>query len=242
MSYLIVNADDFGLSRGVNYGIIESHKNGIVTSTTLMVNMPAAKHAVSLAKKFRTLAVGIHLNLTVGKPIHPNVPSLVNDKGYFHSKKDILNKANVFEIENEFRAQINEFYRLGLDPTHLDTHHNLHGTEPVNSIVKVLADEYKLPVRQLYKDKKSMNKLEFCSKFHGDDATYETLLDIVECARINPIEMMCHPGFVDHHLLKHSSYNIQRIKELDILTNSLTITTIQKANIKLRTFKDLGFI
>ena len=240
MSYLIVNADDFGLSRGVNYGIIESHKNGIVTSTTLMVNMPAAKHALSLAKKFRSLAVGVHLNITAGKPIHPNVPSLVNDKGYFHSKKEILNKANVLEIENEFRAQINGFYRLGLVPTHLDTHHNLHGTEPFYSIVKVLADEYKLPVRRLNKEEQSMNTLRFCSKFHGDDVSYETLLDIVEYARINPIEMMCHPGFVDQHLLKHSSYNIQRTKELDILTNSLTITAIQKTNINLRTFKNLG--
>jgi len=239
MPFLIVNADDFGLSKGVNYGIIDAHVNGIVTSTTLMVNMPAAKHASSLAKKYPSLGVGVHFNLTAGKPIHLNVPSLVNDKGYFHSKKDVLNKANVIEIEKELRAQINEFFTLGLSPSHIDTHHNLHGTEPVSSIVKVLGEEYQLPIRRLYKNDPSINTLEFCSKFHDDNASYETLLDIFEIASMTPLEMMCHPGFVDQQLLNHSSYSIQRIKELDILTDSLTITAIQKARIQLRSYKDL---
>jgi len=239
MPFLIVNADDFGLSKGVNYGIIDAHVNGIVTSTTLMVNMPAAKHASSLAKKYPSLGVGVHFNLTVGKPIHLNVPSLVNDKGYFHSKKDVLNKANVIEIEKELRAQINEFFTLGLSPSHIDTHHNLHGTEPVSSIVKVLGEEYQLPIRRLYKKEPSINTLEFCSKFHDDNASYETLLDIFEIASMTPLEMMCHPGFVDQQLLNHSSYSIQRIKELDILTDPLTITAIQKARIQLRSYKDL---
>ncbi|CAM5393174.1 MULTISPECIES: chitin disaccharide deacetylase [Niallia] len=239
MPYLIVNADDFGLSKGVNYGIIDAHVSGIVTSTTLMVNMPAAKHASSLAKKYPSLGVGVHLNLTAGKPIHQNVPSLVNQKGYFHSKKEVLNKANVIEIEKELRAQINEFYSFGLNPTHIDTHHNLHGTEPVSSIVKVLAEEYRLPIRQLNKEDPAINTLEFCSKFHDDNASYETLLDIFERASVTPLEMMCHPGFVDQQLLNHSSYNIQRIKELDILTDPLTITAIQKARIQLKSYKEL---
>ncbi|MFP3719345.1 chitin disaccharide deacetylase [Niallia circulans] len=239
MPYLIVNADDFGLSKGVNYGIIDAHVSGIVTSTTLMVNMPAAKHASSLAKKYPFLGVGVHLNLTAGKPIHQNVPSLVNQKGYFHSKKEVLNKANVIEIEKELRAQINEFYTFGLNPTHIDTHHNLHGTEPVSSIVKVLAEEYRLPIRQLNKDDSAINTLEFCSKFHDDNASYETLLDIFERASVTPLEMMCHPGFVDQQLLNHSSYNIQRIKELGILTDPFTITAIQKASIQLISYKEL---
>lgn len=185
------------------------------------------------------MGVGVHLNLTAGKPIHQNVPSLVNQKGYFHSKKEVLNKANVIEIEKELRAQINEFYSFGLNPTHIDTHHNLHGTEPVSSIVKVLAEEYRLPIRQLNKEDPAINTLEFCSKFHDDNASYETLLDIFERASVTPLEMMCHPGFVDQQLLNHSSYNIQRIKELDILTDPLTITAIQKARIQLKSYKEL---
>ena len=65
--FLIINADDFGLCKGVNSGIAEAHTKGILTSTTLMTNMPAAEEAVKIAKGLLTLGVGIHLNLTEGR-------------------------------------------------------------------------------------------------------------------------------------------------------------------------------
>lgn len=64
--YAIVNADDFGLSNRVNEAILEAHRNGIVTSTTLMANMPGSRHAVELAKRNGSLGVGLHVNLSFG--------------------------------------------------------------------------------------------------------------------------------------------------------------------------------
>ncbi|WP_145838534.1 ChbG/HpnK family deacetylase, partial [Bacillus paralicheniformis] len=69
MKSLIINADDFGFSRGVNLGIIEAFQHGVLTSTTLMVNMQEAEHAVELARQNRELGVGVHLTLTAGRPI-----------------------------------------------------------------------------------------------------------------------------------------------------------------------------
>ena len=66
---LIVNADDFGLSKAINFGIVESHLEGIVTSTSMMITMPAVKHAKSLAKNIPDLGIGLHLNISLGKPL-----------------------------------------------------------------------------------------------------------------------------------------------------------------------------
>ena len=66
---IVINADDFGLCEGVNKGIVEAHSKGVLTSATIMVNMPAAEQAVDLAKNLPNLGVGVHLNLTNGKPL-----------------------------------------------------------------------------------------------------------------------------------------------------------------------------
>ena len=109
MTKVIINADDFGLSRGVNYGIIDTHLKGIVTSATMMMNAKATKHAISLAKDTPSLKVGVHLVLTWGKPLLDDVPSLVDETGKF--KKQIVVYSNPFSIslddlEREWTAQI----------------------------------------------------------------------------------------------------------------------------------------
>lgn len=75
MPRFIINADDFGYSRGVNYGIIDAHTDGIVYSATMMVNMPGAQHAVSLAKEHPELQIGIHLTLTCGRAVSDQLSS-----------------------------------------------------------------------------------------------------------------------------------------------------------------------
>ncbi len=66
---IIINADDFGLCDGVNEAVAQAHSDGILTSATIMVNMPAAEKAVKIAKKLPSLGIGVHLNLTEGRPI-----------------------------------------------------------------------------------------------------------------------------------------------------------------------------
>lgn len=151
---VIFNADDFGLTPNVNKGIIEAHIKGVITSTTLMVNMPAADNAVQLARMTPTLAVGLHLTLTDGKPILPPriVPSLVNDDGRFFKRHQferriLLGKVNVDEIEKEFRAQVLKYLDYGLPLTHLDSHQHVYIYPCIWQIVLKLAKEYAIPLR-----------------------------------------------------------------------------------------------
>ncbi len=134
---LIVNADDFGLTPGVTKGILECMTAGIVSSTTLMANMPSARDAVALAHR-HGLAVGLHLNLTTGRPVSPprDVPTLVRSDGAFHSHAEFRRrlvglKISIRDMEREFSAQIEAARRMGLELTHLDTHHHLQLWLPV---------------------------------------------------------------------------------------------------------------
>ena len=101
---LIVNADDFGISKAVTLGILEAHKNGIVKSTTLMCNMEDAEYAANLSKNYNDLGVGIHFVLTVGKPLSKDVQSLVDENGNFKSNSLIMKTAKIEDIRKEFNA------------------------------------------------------------------------------------------------------------------------------------------
>ena len=105
---LIVNADDFGLTRGVNLGIIEAFQQGIVRSTTIMAGMPAVEHAIALSKQNTRLKVGVHLCLTSGKPLADDVPSLLGSDSCFQVQRAFWDDQSMdaAEIEKELRAQI----------------------------------------------------------------------------------------------------------------------------------------
>ena len=112
---LIMNGDDFGITRGVNAAMIDCFSKGYLSSTSMMVNMPAAKEASELMKAYPKLSVGIHLNLTVGKPL-TDCPSLVKADGTFN--KNMLKDSSmvdVKEMECELRAQMERFIEFGED-------------------------------------------------------------------------------------------------------------------------------
>lgn len=133
MRSLVVNADDFGISEGVNKGIVEAHNRGILTSTTLMVNMPAFENAVEISKDIPTLGVGVHLNLTTGTPMLPpsDIPTLVGEGGRFLRLSPVLKQLSLGrmdpkQIEAELSAQVEKALQAGITPTHLDSHHHVH--------------------------------------------------------------------------------------------------------------------
>jgi hopanoid biosynthesis associated protein HpnK len=131
---LIVNADDLGWTEGVNRGIAEAHRNGIVTSASLLANGEAFRAAVELALATPDLAVGVHLNLSDGEPVADceTVTSLLNDKGEFASGPESLllrrarRKLSLAEVEREWDAQIQKVRETGIQPTHLDGHKHVH--------------------------------------------------------------------------------------------------------------------
>lgn len=139
MRRLIVNADDFGLTPGVNCAIIEAHTRGIVTSATLMANMPAFDQAVRLAQSHPTLGIGLHFNLTQGQPVAApdKVRSLLNERGEFlGTSTQLLQRAlshqlQFEEIVLEFRAQVEKVLDAGLQLTHVDSHKHAHTVVPV---------------------------------------------------------------------------------------------------------------
>lgn len=131
---LILNADDFGLTKGVNIGILRAHKEGILTSATLMANGAAFDHAVALALANPSLAVGCHLVLVGGQSIAPprEIPSLADSQGRLPASLGTLvarvstGAIRGADIERELRAQIEKIRSAGISPTHLDTHKHTH--------------------------------------------------------------------------------------------------------------------
>jgi predicted glycoside hydrolase/deacetylase ChbG (UPF0249 family) len=124
--YLIVNADDFNLTEGVTRGILDGHRHGIITSTTVMVNLPGLTRTRDLAREASGLGLGLHVNLTLGAPVLPvdAVPSLVDGAGHFVRDRTRVGESGaMLEIRAEIAAQARRFEEVfGRRPTHLDTH------------------------------------------------------------------------------------------------------------------------
>ncbi|MGD1994215.1 MAG: carbohydrate deacetylase [Anaerolineae bacterium] len=152
--YLIVNADDLGRTPGVNAGILRAHCEGIVTSATVMVNLPAAEAATRQAgAEAPGLGLGVHLNLTAGRPVLParDVPTLVDNGGGFHPIRRLvlrLEQLNLDQVRAELASQIERFRAWGRTPTHLDAHHHaLYLAPRLFRVLVALADQYRLPIR-----------------------------------------------------------------------------------------------
>jgi chitin disaccharide deacetylase len=152
--FLIVNADDFGITEGANRAIVAAHNIGNVTSACLLANMPAASHAMNLAKLHPELGVGWHANLTLGKPVsEPSaVPSLVDANGLFYARgvmefKLLLRRVDVADIRRELNAQFDHFLNFGRRPTHIDSHQNMHAFPVFFDVLAEIAVREGLPIR-----------------------------------------------------------------------------------------------
>jgi predicted glycoside hydrolase/deacetylase ChbG (UPF0249 family) len=157
MRKLIINADDFGINKSITDAIIDCHKNGIITSTTLMSNMPFAEYAASKAKSFPGLSVGLHLNLTQGKPIsNPSqirniVDSAGNLSNAFLQNKSKLNKSAQDQIFLELEAQLKFALNLGLKISHFDSHNRIQKIPAVLSAMIKLHKLYGVPAARTQK-------------------------------------------------------------------------------------------
>jgi hopanoid biosynthesis associated protein HpnK len=150
MKRLIVNADDFGFTRGVNRGIVRGFKAGIVTSTTIMANGEAFEEAAELARSNPPLGVGCHLAIVGGRPVAPasEIGSLVDRGGALPSTLTRLvvklarGSLASDQIAREFRAQVERVKRAGIDITHVDTHKHSHTHPRVMEALAQVAREF----------------------------------------------------------------------------------------------------
>lgn len=150
----IFNADDFGISKGVNAAIVKAHREGILNSASLMINQKYAADAVKLAKEMPELEIGLHVNLTNEYPAAPSrqIPLLVDGQGKL--KNGFVNlfllsflkpRQLQQQAETEMRAQIAKYLATGLPLQHLDSHRHIHLIPPIFKAMRKLQNEFEVP-------------------------------------------------------------------------------------------------
>jgi predicted glycoside hydrolase/deacetylase ChbG (UPF0249 family) len=248
---LIFNADDFGLCEGVNYGIINAYRDGLVRSTTIMSGMIGFEHALTLAKANPDLKIGVHLNLTTGKSLGKGYRTLTNDKGTLLDQRVFVpnlqqQKVDLNEIEQEYELQIKKVLDAGIVPTHFDGHHHMNMQPQIRDIFFKLVRKYNVAARlsdemmKLDESKGIKTVAHFDDGFYGDAVTMDSLKSIIiQHANCKSMEIMCHPAFVDPYLYRITSYSIKRITELELLTSSEMKDFIKENKIELCSYADL---
>lgn len=218
---VLFNADDFGLTKGVTDGIIKSHTDGVVDSTTLLMNGFHVDYAVKQAKIHPSLKIGIHLVLSWGKPLSGNVPGLIDENGYFKYGNAFasMQPPDMKEVEREWEAQMKAFKQTGLELHHIDSHHHIHGWGALQEVVVQLARKYKVPVRYV-ESLRDYPKLLLTEKvwttFYGEGVK-TPIFESLKSLHVASVEVMTHPAFVDEMLYEVSSYTDNRAIELAIL-------------------------
>lgn len=251
MNKLIVNADDFGYSRGINHAIIDAHKEGIITSTSLMTNAPGFEHAVKLAKKNPTLGIGVHLVLTFLEPLSQDVPSLVDENGSFYrpeAYRQGFALADSEELYKEWDRQIQKVLATGLQPDHLNAHHHIQTFNEYHTDVFLdLAEKYQLPVRRNLETERtykttsyyepSFDAISSLDKVEQDyflDSLFEKILEN------DSTEIMNHPAYIDETLFMTSAFVEPRIYMAQMLTESAFVDRIKAdKRIELITYAEL---
>ncbi|MGB2624581.1 MAG: ChbG/HpnK family deacetylase [Candidatus Acidiferrum sp.] len=164
MRNLIVNADDLGWTDGVNQGIAEAHRNGIVTSASLLANGAAFASGVEMAKATPGLGIGVHLNLSDGEPVAQRelVSSLVNERGEMEGRTETLllrlarGSMALEEVEREWEAQIRKVRDAGIAPTHVDGHRHVQMLPGLFEIALLLAKKHGIPAVRIAHEESSL--------------------------------------------------------------------------------------
>lgn len=256
MGKLIFNSDDFGYSRGVNHGIVDAYQEGILTSTTLMTNMPGFEQAVNFKKSLPNLGVGVHLTLTCGNPLLKNVDTLTDKEGHF-KKLSFYHDPNfaidLDQLYQEWNAQIQAVYRSGIVPTHLDSHHHTHSFGKNQEVVIELAHKYDLPVRCNFDRHNEVKHVDYFEPYFDDvgeedknkwqtNRTREQQIkELLKQLRGNETsEVMCHTAYIDQTLKNGSSFTVPRINQVEFMINSDFARTVKRdADIELVNYGDI---
>ena len=218
--FVIFNADDFGMTQGINRGIVQCHTEGVVRSTSLMVNRREAKDAAAISRDHPGLAVGMHW-----------------DVEYEEGKKfDITDEA---AIRDEFKRQLDQFEALvGKPPTHIDSHHHAHLRGGLPDLWRELVDPLRIPLR-------GQSAIRYDGRFYGQPAEDETDLTFVSVHQLETwleklpedwTEFSCHPGYVSPDW--ESSYRWEREVEIRTLTDLQILQSIERLGITVASFAD----
>ena len=246
---VIVNADDLGRTSGINAGIFAAHRDGVVSSATLMVASPAAEEAAAALPDHPELGVGLHVTLTGSVPTLPaaRVPSLVDAGGRLPRRPVGLAGAAAAEVAAEVRSQLERFRELtGRLPTHLDSHHHSHRMPVVLEALVEVAREHRLPVRNAspavgrrLREAGLATTDAFVERFFGEEARLEVLLEVLRGLGKGATEVMCHPAHPDETLRAESTYAAERERELAVLTDPAAREALAELGLRLGHFGHL---
>ncbi len=251
MKRLIVNADDFGRTPGVNAGTLEAHRNGIVTSATVMVLEPAAEQGIREAlASAPELELGLHVVLTGGGfPASPAaaVATLAPEGRFARDAKALPARIDREEVRREIEAQVERFTLFaGRLPSHLDSHHHAALHPDVEPALSAAARERRLPVRaSSFAARERLRRAglrtpdTFLDGFYAEGATVANLRAILEGLLDGASELMCHPGFPDEQLLRGSSYARERGQEVEALCDPGLRALLERLGIELLGFSRL---
>lgn len=257
MRKLVVNADDFGFTRDVNRGIVEAHRHGILTATTLMAIGDAFDDAVRLAKETPTLDVGCHLVLVGQAPFPMSIPELV--------PAVMLGRIRIYET---LSAQVRKIVDAGISPTHLDTHKHTHLLPQVLDAVARVSEEFRIPwVRRPFDFRGqpggigwknalmhlrsggfartlAKHKCRSTDWFAGFRVTgnysASTLAAILRALPEGSTEFMCHPGILGSELQQaRTRLKQSRQDELAALTSTEVRAAIEEGGIRLSRYREL---
>ena len=243
MTKIIINADDFGYCEAVNYGIISAHNNGIVRSTSMMANMPGVEHGVGLLKENKTLNCGVHMTLSCGRPLLSNLKTIVDKDGFFIRRitDEIIEKMDCDEIYRELCAQIDRVKGLGIDISHLDSHHHIHTLVSLKPVIEKIVIKYNLPIRGGFEYNLDYSKVvPLIDSFYKENVSEEYFIkNIDEIMKYDVVDIMSHPAFLDDYILNSTSYAIDRTKEHKILTSKKVKEFLEKNGLVISSYRDV---
>lgn len=229
---LIVNADDFGRSPGVNAGVVKAHERGVLTSASLMVRWPAADAAAAYGRENSGMSLGLHADL--GEWV-------VRD-GEWVPTYEVVSTEDPEAVEQELRRQLSLFRDLvGRDPTHLDAHQHVHRSNPVAEPFRALALELGVPLRD------NTPGVSYNGEFYGHSPNGDAIPGAISVEALNEIvvalppgitELGCHPG---EGTDAESVYGHEREAELTVLCDPSVRATIEREGILLRSFAEIAF-
>jgi len=227
---LIVNADDFGQSKGINRGVAQCHEMGILTSASLMVRWPDAPAAAEYARAHADLAVGLHLDFC----------EWTCETGRWFPLYEVVSLDDEVAVREEIDRQLTSFRALmGCDPTHVDSHQHAHQAEPVRRAVIEAASRCGIPVRGCHP------AVRYMGDFYGqgkngvplhDTITVEYLTTLLDALPQGITELGCHPAL---GLDVQSIYLIDREREVAVLCDERIRAAVNRQNIELVSFRDL---
>jgi len=227
---LIVNADDFGQSAGINAGVMRCHEQGVLTSASLMVRWPEANAAGAYARSTPALSVGLHIDL--GEWTWAD--------GEWRSRYEVVDLDDAEAVSGEIHRQLGLFRDLvGTDPTHLDSHQHVHAAAPALAIVKAIGTRLRIPVRDV------SPVVRYVGDFYGQGSKGERLKDAVTAEHLVRIirglpegvtELGCHPGIGRD---AGGMYVNERESEVLALCDARVRAAIEDEQIALISFRDL---